>query len=168
MGAHLINIPDFNAWDGRIHQIKEPVSIYEVHLGSFKMVVEEGNRFLTYKKAIKELISYLKEMDFTHIELLPLAERSLDESWGYQATGYFSPTSRYGTTKDLMEFVNQAHKNGIGVILDWVQGHFPTDGNGLSGFDGTALYEHQTQKRAFILTGKHQSLILEEMKSEIF
>jgi len=129
--------------------IKEPISIYEVHLGSFKRIVEEGNRFITYMEGIKHLISYVKEMGFTHIEFLPLAEHSLDESWGYQVTGYFSPTSRYGTPKELMEFVNEAHKNGIGIILDWVPGHFPTDGHGLSGFDGTALYEHKDPKKGY-------------------
>lgn len=129
--------------------IKEPISIYEVHLGSFKRIAEENNRFITYKEAAKDLISYVKNMGFTHIEFLPIAEHSLDESWGYQVTGYFSPTSRYGEPKDLMEFVNEAHKNGIGVIIDWVPGHFPTDGHGLSGFDGTALYEHQDPKKGY-------------------
>lgn len=129
--------------------IREPISIYEVHLGSFKRVVEENNRFMTYKEASKDLISYVKDMGFTHIEFLPMAEHSLDESWGYQVTGYFSPTSRYGKPKDLMEFINEAHKNGIGVIIDWVPGHFPTDGHGLSGFDGTALYEHQDPKKGY-------------------
>ncbi len=129
--------------------IKEPISIYEVHLGSFRRVLEENNRFITYKEAMKYLISYVKEMGFTHIEFLPLAEHSLDESWGYQVTGYFSPTSRYGTPKEFMEFVNEAHKNGIGIILDWVPGHFPTDGHGLSGFDGTALYEHKDPKKGY-------------------
>lgn len=129
--------------------IKEPISIYEVHLGSFMRVLEENNRFITYKEAIKYLISYVKEMGFTHIEFLPLAEHSLDESWGYQVTGYFSPTSRYGTPKEFMKFVNEAHKNGIGIILDWVPGHFPTDGHALSGFDGTALYEHKDPKKGY-------------------
>lgn len=129
--------------------IKKPISIYEVHLGSFKRVVEEGNRFLSYKEAIECLIPYVKEMGFTHIEFLPLAEHSLDESWGYQVTGYFSLTSRYGKPEDFMEFVNEAHKEGIGIILDWVPGHFPTDGHGLSGFDGTALYEHKDPRKGY-------------------
>lgn len=152
----VYSLENFN-WDdeeyisqrAKKNPIKEPISIYEVHLGSYKRIVEENNRFITYKEAAKDLISYVKDMGFTHIEFLPIAEHSLDESWGYQVTGYFSPTSRYGKPKDLMEFVNEAHKNGIGVIIDWVPGHFPTDGHGLSGFDGTALYEHQDPKKGY-------------------
>mgnify|MGYP005844792161 CR=1 FL=1 len=152
----VYSLENFN-WDdeeyisqrAKKNPIREPISIYEVHLGSFKRVVEENNRFITYKEAAKDLISYVKDMGFTHIEFLPMAEHSLDESWGYQVTGYFSPTSRYGKPKDLMEFINEAHKNGIGVIIDWVPGHFPTDGHGLSGFDGTALYEHQDPKKGY-------------------
>ncbi len=133
----------------RKNVLEKPLSIYEVHLGSFRRVPEEENRFISYKEAKELLIPYVKEMGFTHIEFLPLAEHSLDESWGYQVTGYFSPTSRYGKPEDLMDLVNFAHREGIGIILDWVPGHFPTDGHGLSGFDGTALYEHKDPRKGY-------------------
>ncbi|MBP2243017.1 1,4-alpha-glucan branching enzyme [Cytobacillus eiseniae] len=119
-----------------------PIAIYEVHLGSWRR--HEDGTPLSYQEAAAELIPYVKELGFTHIELLPLIEHPLDESWGYQATGYYSVTSRYGSPFDLMHFIDQCHQNGLGVILDWTPGHFCKDGHGLYQFDGSYLYEYET------------------------
>ena len=121
---------------------KEPISIYEVHLGSWARVPEENDRYLSYLELADRLIAYVKDMGFTHIELMPVAEHPFDGSWGYQVTGYFAPTSRFGNPDEFRHFVDQCHANGIGVILDWVPGHFPKDQHGLAAFDGTHLYEH--------------------------
>jgi 1,4-alpha-glucan branching enzyme len=119
-----------------------PWAVYEMHLGSWRRVVEEGNRYLTYRELVPLLADYLKRMGFTHVEMLPVMEHPLYGSWGYQTTGYFAPTSRYGTPQDFMFLIDHLHQNGIGVILDWVPSHFPTDEHGLQYFDGTHLYEH--------------------------
>lgn len=131
------------------NNLNSPISIYEMHLGSWKRVPEEGNRFLTYREMALWLVEYLKEMGFSHVEFLPIMEHPFYGSWGYQTIGYFAPTSRYGTPQDFMYLIDQLHQNGIGVILDWVPSHFPDDGHGLSFFDGTYLYEHQDRKKGY-------------------
>jgi len=122
--------------------IREPVSIYEVHLGSWARVPEEGNRPLTYREIAPRLVDHMKRFGFTHIELMSVAEHPLAASWGYQVTGYYAPTWRYGSPDDFRYFVDTCHRAGIGVILDWVPAHFPKDDFALRRFDGTALYEH--------------------------
>ncbi|MCR4690950.1 MAG: 1,4-alpha-glucan branching protein GlgB [Lachnospiraceae bacterium] len=122
---------------------KSPLSVLEVHLGSFARPEKKKNKeFLNYKELAQKIIDYVSEMGYTHVELMPVMEHPLDESWGYQILGYYSPTARYGKPKDFKEFVDQLHQAGIGVILDWSAAHFPKDANGLSYFDGTHLYEH--------------------------
>ncbi|MEM8531789.1 MAG: 1,4-alpha-glucan branching protein GlgB [Chloroflexota bacterium] len=127
--------------------LNAPISIYEVHLGSWQRIPEEGNRYLTYRELAPRLTDYVKRLGFTHVELLPVMEHPFYGSWGYQTTGYFAPTSRYGTPQDFMYLVDHLHQNGIGVILDWVPSHFSTDGYGLGYFDGTHLYEHPDPRR---------------------
>ncbi len=119
-----------------------PISVYEVHAGSWRRNKDEGNRWLTYRELADQLIPYVRDLGYSHIEFLPLTEHPFDGSWGYQTIGYFSATSRFGTPDDLKYFIDQCHQAGIGVILDWVPAHFPRDAHGLAQFDGTHLYEH--------------------------
>ncbi len=128
-------------------QLDKPISVYEVHLGSWRLNPQQGNRSLTYLELADELSAYAKDMGFTHIELLPVMAHPFSGSWGYQVTGYFAPTPRYGTPDDFREFVDRLHQNGLGVILDWVPAHFPRDDFALARFDGTALYEHDDPRR---------------------
>ena len=125
----------------------QPISIYEVHLGSWRR--KEGGRPISYKEAAVELVEYARDMGFTHIELLPVSEYPFDGSWGYQPVGMFAPTIRFGPPHEFRDLVNAAHKAGLGVLLDWVPGHFPTDAHGLGRFDGTALYEHADPREGF-------------------
>jgi 1,4-alpha-glucan branching enzyme len=126
-----------------------PVSIYEVHLGSWRRVPEEGNRPLTYREVAAPLADYVKRLGFTHVELMPVMEHPFYGSWGYQVTGYFAPSARYGTPQDLMYLIDHLHQNGIGVILDWVPSHFPDDAHGLVYFDGTHLFEHADPRQGY-------------------
>ncbi len=131
------------------NSLHAPMSIYEVHLGSWMRVPEENNRSLSYREIAPRLADYVNKLGFTHVELLPIMEHPFYGSWGYQTTGYFAPTSRYGTPQDFMYLVDYLHQHNIAVILDWVPSHFPTDGHGLAFFDGTHLFEHSDARQGF-------------------
>jgi 1,4-alpha-glucan branching enzyme len=147
---------EYDWWDadwmlarGEKQSLTAPMSIYEVHLGSWRRVPEEENRFLTYREMAPALAEHMKKMGFTHVEMLPVMEHPFYGSWGYQSLGYFAPTSRYGTPQDLMYLIDYLHQQGIGVILDWVPSHFPGDEHGLLFFDGTHLYEHADPRKGY-------------------
>ena len=126
-----------------------PISVYEMHLGSWMRKVEEENRYLSYRELAVELVAYLREMNYTHVEFMPLTEYPYYGSWGYQVVGYFAATARYGEPQDLMYLIDTLHQNGIGVIMDWVPSHFAVDMHGLINFDGTALYEHEDPRQGY-------------------
>lgn len=139
-------------WMGRREERNAPdapMAVYEMHLGSWRRAPEEGNRPLTYRELAEQLPAYMTETGFTHVEFLPVMEHPFSGSWGYQSTGYFAPTSRFGTPQDFMALIEALHAAGIGVILDWVPSHFPTDEHGLAYFDGTHLYEHADPRLGF-------------------
>jgi 1,4-alpha-glucan branching enzyme len=147
--GHVWNDGAWMASRGRHNGLGSPISIYEVHLGSWARVPEQGDRSLTYREMAPRLADYVERLGFTHVELLPVMEHPFYGSWGYQTTGYFAPTSRYGSPEDFSEFIDHLHQRGIGVILDWVPSHFPTDEHGLAYFDGTHLFEHADPRQGY-------------------
>ncbi|WP_312090726.1 1,4-alpha-glucan branching protein GlgB [Chryseobacterium sp.] len=136
-----------NRW--KKNSLEAPISVYEMHLGSWLRNENEPEKFLNYRDIAEKLVPYLKEMGFTHVEFMPVMEYPYDPSWGYQITGFFAATSRFGSPQDLMFLIDELHQNNIGVILDWVPSHFPGDANGLHLFDGTYLYEHEDPRKGF-------------------
>ncbi len=147
--AYAWNDAGWMAQRGEKNRLNAPCSIYEVHLGSWRRVAEDGNRFLSYREMAEWLPNYIAALNFTHVEFMPLTEHPFYGSWGYQTTGYFAPTARYGTPQDFMFLVDALHQQGIGVILDWVPSHFPDDAHGLAHFDGTFLFEHADPRQGF-------------------
>ncbi|MFL5309586.1 MAG: 1,4-alpha-glucan branching enzyme, partial [Myxococcales bacterium] len=147
LGRYQWRDAEFVKQRAAVDPLRKPISIYEVHIGSWRRVVEEGDRALTWAEASAQLADYVAGMGFTHVELLPVAEHPFGGSWGYQVTGYFAPTARHGHPDDFRALVDALHARGIGVILDWVPAHFPTDLHALARFDGTALYEHEDPRQ---------------------
>ena len=133
----------------RPNALNAPISIYEMHVGSWRRIPQEGNRSLSYRELASILPQYLQQMGFTHVEFLPVMDHPFFGSWGYQTTGYFAPSGNFGTPQDFMTLIDQLHQHGIGVILDWVPSHFPTDAHGLAYFDGTHLFEHADPQQGF-------------------
>jgi 1,4-alpha-glucan branching enzyme len=144
---HAWSDADWMQQRGEKNWLEQPVSVYEVHLGSWRRNPEEKHRWLTYRELAAELIPYVKALGYTHIELLPIMEHPYDGSWGYQTLGYFAATSRYGSPTEFMEFVDRCHQAGLGIFLDWTPAHFPRDAHGLAYFDGTHLYEHSDPRQ---------------------
>jgi 1,4-alpha-glucan branching enzyme len=134
---------------GQSNSLQAPISVYEVHLGSWMRSPDEPEGFLSYRDIAAKLVPYVKDMGFTHVEFMPVMEHPFDGSWGYQVTGYFAPSSRFGAPQDFMFLVDELHAAGIGVYLDWVPAHFPGDSHGLYRFDGTHLYEHADPRKGF-------------------
>lgn len=147
------------------NSLNAPFSVYEVHLASWRRKIEEGNRSLSYTELATELVEYVKKMNFTHVEFMPIMEYPYDPSWGYQVTGYFAPTSRFGYPEELMTLIDALHQQDIGVILDWVPSHFPEDAHGLGNFDGTACYEHPDRRKGYHTDWK--SLIFNYERNEV-
>ena len=151
LGRYQWNDEEWMQTRPRIDSYNSPMSIYEVHIGSWQRIPEDGNRPLSYRELGDRLIPYVKEMGFTHIELMPVMEHPFDGSWGYQVVNYYAPTSRFGNPDEFRNFVDRCHQAGIGVILDWVPGHFPKDAHGLARYDGSCLFEHEDPR-----LGEHQ------------
>jgi len=149
LDKHAWNDAEWMQQRGAKNWLERPVSVYEVHLGSWRRKPEENHRWLTYRELGDQLIPYVQDLAYTHIELLPIMEHPYDGSWGYQTLGYFAATSRYGSPTEFMEFVDRCHQAGIGVFLDWTPAHFPRDAHGLAYFDGTHLYEHSDPRQGF-------------------
>jgi 1,4-alpha-glucan branching enzyme len=147
LDKHSWNDTDWLQQRSTKNWLEQPISVYEVHLGSWRRIPEENNRWLSYRELADQLIPYVKDLGYTHIELLPIMEHPYDGSWGYQTLGYFAATSRYGSPTDFMEFVDRCHQAGLGVLLDWTPAHFPRDTHGLAQFDGTHLYEHSDPRQ---------------------
>ncbi|EAQ38898.1 1,4-alpha-glucan branching enzyme [Dokdonia sp. MED134] len=155
-------------WMDKRHKhngLDAPISVYELHLGSWRRKQEEGNRSLSYSELATTLVDYVKKLNFTHVEFMPIMEYPYDPSWGYQVTGYFAPTSRFGYPEELMTLIDALHASDIGVILDWVPSHFPEDPHGLGNFDGTACYEHPDRKKGYHQDWK--SLIFNYERNEV-
>jgi 1,4-alpha-glucan branching enzyme len=146
---HVWHDDAWMAGRARNNERSAPISVYEVHLGSWRRQLDEGGRYLSYRELAEQLVPYARDLGFTHLEIMPVTEYPFDGSWGYQPVSLFAPTSRYGTPDDFRAFVDSCHKAGLGLWLDWVPGHFPTDPHGLGRFDGTALYEHADPRQGF-------------------